>query len=110
MAVSVSSQPKKSGQCAYCGKKQPVTDDHIPPKNLFPKPRGSNLITVPCCEFCRKGWSENDEYFILRCRISLIQTTYGRLSALFKVFYATPLKQYLLTYRENIYDSLYLGK
>lgn len=63
MAVSVSSQPKKSGQCAYCGKKQPVTDDHIPPRNLFPKPRGSNLITVPCCEFCRKGWSEDDEYF-----------------------------------------------
>jgi len=54
---------KKIGQCAYCGCISPVTDDHIPPKNLFPKPRSSNLITVPCCLPCFEGWSKDDEYF-----------------------------------------------
>ncbi len=56
-------QPKKIGQCAYCGEEHLLTADHIPPKNIFPKPRSSNLITVPCCEPCRVGWSKDDEYF-----------------------------------------------
>jgi len=56
-------KPKKTSQCAYCGRISPVTDDHIPPKNLFPKPRSSNLITVPCCVPCYEGWSKDDEYF-----------------------------------------------
>jgi hypothetical protein len=56
-------KPKRISQCAYCGKKRSVTADHIPPKNLFPSPRASNLITVPCCEPCFKGWSKDDEYF-----------------------------------------------
>jgi len=42
----------KIGICVYCGKKLPLTKDHIPPKNLYSKPRPSNLITVPCCEKC----------------------------------------------------------
>lgn len=54
---------KKRGQCAYCGKIDLITDDHIPPKNIFPKPRASNLITVPCCKSCFEGWSKDDEYF-----------------------------------------------
>ena len=54
---------KKGGRCCYCGKIAPVTKDHIPPKNLFPRPRPSNLITVPCCQHCREGWSDDDEYF-----------------------------------------------
>ncbi|HPS59110.1 MAG TPA: hypothetical protein PK514_13480 [Spirochaetota bacterium] len=54
---------KKHGQCAYCGAIGPLTDDHIPPKNIFPKPRASNLITVPCCITCFEGWSKDDEYF-----------------------------------------------
>ncbi len=57
------SQPKKAGQCAYCAEWCLLTDDHIPPKNLFPKPRASNLITVPCCEVCRKVQPKDDEYF-----------------------------------------------
>ena len=56
-------KPKQTGQCAYCGRISPVTVDHIPPKNLFPKPRSSNLITVPCCVPCYQGWSKDDEYF-----------------------------------------------
>lgn len=56
-------EPKKKGMCAYCGKYGPLTRDHIPPISFFPKPRPSNLITVPCCEVCRAGWSDDDEYF-----------------------------------------------
>ena len=54
---------KESDICAYCGSLNPSTKDHIPPRNLFPKPRPSNLITVPCCQTCREGWSDDDEYF-----------------------------------------------
>lgn len=57
--------PRKVGTCAYCGSVQGITRDHIPPRNLFPKPRSSDLITVPCCEACRDGWSDDDEYFRL---------------------------------------------
>ncbi|NKB80897.1 MAG: hypothetical protein GKS05_03165 [Nitrospirales bacterium] len=47
--------------CVYCG--QPVsTQDHVPPKCLFPEPRPS-LITVPACYSCNNGLSQDDEYF-----------------------------------------------
>lgn len=49
--------------CAYCGNAGPETKDHIPPKRLFPEPLPSDLITVPCCQSCREGWSTDDEYF-----------------------------------------------
>lgn len=51
------------GICGFCGLSREITDDHIPPKNIFPKPRTNDLITTPCCEECRKGWSMDDEYF-----------------------------------------------
>jgi hypothetical protein len=54
---------RKQAVCAYCGRVGPITQDHIPPKNLFPKPRAADLITVPCCLSCREGWSKDDEYF-----------------------------------------------
>jgi hypothetical protein len=56
---------RKTGECVYCGKHGPVTDDHIPPKNLFPKPRPHNLVTVPSCYPCNEGASKDDEYFRL---------------------------------------------
>ena len=59
------STPKAVNECAFCGKPSPTTRDHIPPKNLFPIPRAADLITVPCCEECRLGWSADDEYFRL---------------------------------------------
>ena len=52
-------------KCVYCGKQGELTDDHIPPKNLFPEPRPSNLITVPSCSDCNVGASKDDEYFRL---------------------------------------------
>lgn len=59
---------KKIGECVYCGKIGLITDDHIPPKSLFAKPRPSNLIKVPSCKECHgenKQVSQDDEYFRL---------------------------------------------
>ncbi len=50
---------------AYCGSKDDLTTDHIPPKSLFPKPRPSNIIAVPACRKCHFDTSEVDEYFRL---------------------------------------------
>ena len=60
-----SAKPSTGIICAYCGTSAPETNDHIPPKNLFPKPLPEDLLTVPCCERCRRGWSTDDEYFRL---------------------------------------------
>jgi hypothetical protein len=56
---------KKIGECVYCGKMGKISNDHIPPKNLFPSPRPSNLITVPSCKECNQKASKDDEYFRL---------------------------------------------
>ena len=50
-------------QCVICGDTGPVTDDHIPPSNLFPHPQPSDLQTVPACRSCNLGASKDDEYF-----------------------------------------------
>ena len=53
--------------CVYCGLEEPDdrdrTRDHVPPRNLFPEPRPSDLITVPCCRNCNNSASKDDEYF-----------------------------------------------
>jgi len=49
--------------CIYCGSGEDMTVDHIPPKALFPEPRPSNMLTVPCCYKCNESFSKDDEYF-----------------------------------------------
>jgi hypothetical protein len=51
--------------CIYCGKSTDLSWDHLPPQNLFPPPRPSNLVTVPACRDCNGGFSRDDEYFRL---------------------------------------------
>src|SRR4051812_5642819 len=60
--MTLSTAPSKSKFCVYCGSSNPSTHDHIPPKNLFPKPR-PHLLTVPCCAECNASASKDDEYF-----------------------------------------------
>ncbi|MFO1000723.1 MAG: hypothetical protein U0936_10310 [Planctomycetaceae bacterium] len=55
--------------CVYCGKNGRLTNDHVPPQNLFLKPRPNDLITVPACETCNRGASKDDEYFRLMLAI-----------------------------------------
>lgn len=58
-------------QCYLCGKPSgELTRDHVPPACLFPKPRPSNLITLPCCEDCQREYQKDEEYF--RTNISTI--------------------------------------
>lgn len=49
--------------CIYCGATTDLTDDHVPPKCLFERPRPTNLITVPSCRPCNERFGRDDEYF-----------------------------------------------
>jgi hypothetical protein len=45
--------------------------DHVPPQSLFPKPRPSDLITVPACVQCHsRQCSQDDQYFYVMLSIS----------------------------------------
>ena len=52
-----------SSKCIYCNEREANERDHVPPKSLFPKPAPSNLITVPACSLCNRGFSKDEEYF-----------------------------------------------
>jgi hypothetical protein len=54
---------QRTGECVYCGRQKPLTEDHIPPKALWVKPRPEDLIVVPSCSACNVGSSKDDEYF-----------------------------------------------
>lgn len=56
---------KANKLCIYCQKAVADTQDHVPPKLLFPKPRPGNLATVPCCNICNGRFEMDDEYFRL---------------------------------------------
>lgn len=47
--------------CAYCG--EPAeTVDHVPPRVLFSRPYPPDMITVPSCLRCNRGFQQDDEY------------------------------------------------
>ena len=48
--------------CIYCAVEPGTSLDHVPPRNLFPKPRPANLPAVPCCERCRRTQLLDDEF------------------------------------------------
>jgi hypothetical protein len=48
--------------CALCAKRQATTREHVPAKGLFPRPRPSNLITVPSCDPCNHGTGSDDDH------------------------------------------------
>ena len=54
----------REGACIYCGVVGTLTKDHVPPRNLFPKPH-LGLITVPSCAGCNGSFKLDDEYFRL---------------------------------------------
>jgi len=59
----MANRKRKIGQCVHCGRTGFISDDHLPPQNLFPPPRPNNLITIPNCDECNGGSSKDDEYF-----------------------------------------------
>lgn len=52
-----------SQECVYCGVNPGTTNDHVPPNQMFPDPKPSNLITVPACPQCNGGFQKDEEYF-----------------------------------------------
>lgn len=50
--------------CVYCGKKPGNTRDHVPPQNLFPKPKPVNMLTVPCCRDCQAKFKKDEDVFM----------------------------------------------
>jgi hypothetical protein len=50
--------------CVYCGSAPAVTQDHVPPKSFFPKPRPSDLIAVPACVSCNRDAGKDEEFFL----------------------------------------------
>lgn len=57
--------PRGKNHCYLCGEEHNLTREHIPPKGLFPEPRPSDLITVPCCAKCNHSNHKADERFRL---------------------------------------------
>lgn len=56
-------QVARTPSCIYCRVRPADTRDHVPPESLFPRPRPSDLITVPCCRACNASFGQDDEYF-----------------------------------------------
>lgn len=54
----------KNKPCIYCAKNLAGTRDHVPPKNLFCKPKPDNLITVPACLVCNKVTEMDEDFFL----------------------------------------------
>ena len=53
---------KDSGICYWCGAPA-SSDEHVPPKNLFPKAKRKNLITVRSCSEHNEKLTKEDELF-----------------------------------------------
>jgi hypothetical protein len=54
---------KKQKLCYLCGKPNPDTKEHIPPRGIFPKKPTGQLITVPAHETCNGKFKKDDELF-----------------------------------------------
>jgi hypothetical protein len=62
MAPKKKKQPKQ--ECVYCVVNPATTGDHVPPKNIFPDPKPSTLVTVPACGRCNMDFQKDEEYFL----------------------------------------------
>ena len=52
-----------SQKCVYCGVEPGATNDHVPPDQMFPDPKPSDLITVPSCLGCNRSFQKDEDYF-----------------------------------------------
>lgn len=49
--------------CYFCGEPNADSQDHIPPRGIFPKKSQGQLITVPAHKSCNEGFHKDDELF-----------------------------------------------
>jgi hypothetical protein len=58
---------RRNGVCTYCGRTGlPLERGHVVPKSLYPDSRKTShlqLITVPECAACNRGWSDDEAHF-----------------------------------------------
>lgn len=47
--------------CVYCAGAAD-TNDHVPGRQFFPQPLPPDLLTVPACESCNKGFKSDEDY------------------------------------------------
>jgi len=53
-----------SGYCFWCARHfESLTEEHVPPKVVFPKRVRNELPSVWACEECNNGWTIDAEYF-----------------------------------------------
>jgi hypothetical protein len=64
-------------RCVYCCNNPGMTQDHVPPKSFFPRPRLSDLITVPCCQQCNQGAGKDEEFFLATFMFSEAGSTHA---------------------------------
>ena len=62
-------RPPRIGICTYCHATTRLTNDHVPPRNLFPSGT-TGIVKVPACEPCNNGAKKDDEYFRLSISVS----------------------------------------
>ena len=54
---------RRPKQCPFCGHERMLTQEHIPPKAIFPSPRPSDTVTVMACEPCNSATKNLDSEF-----------------------------------------------
>lgn len=89
--------------CYFCGKAA-TSDEHVPPKALFPKGKDlpesrlyrKNLITVRSCEEHNSEKSKDDEYLLYVLAMSLPSNDIGKNQFLTKVLRAIKRKPRLI--------------
>lgn len=60
---NAASARRKQGTCHWCNRAGDVSDDHIPPKTLFPRALHSSMVVVDACDECNQKHGLDDEYF-----------------------------------------------
>ncbi len=74
--------------CVYCQQRRATEPDHVPPRALFPRPWPKDLIEVPSCSECNRGFSKDDEWFramlIMRRDVAEQAASQPLLDALFR--------------------------
>ena len=54
----------RQATCFYCGLIRDCSEEHVPPKGLFPKRLEPLVPTIDACEQCNNSWSRFDAYFM----------------------------------------------
>ena len=95
----------KGKQCTYCTSAA-TTDDHIPPRCLFPTPPPRDLITVPSCQSCNNGSSQDDEYFrsrlVSRADVAEDVSAQEAVSRLLRSFRRPQTQGFTLSFARNL--------